>query len=303
MKAISLTKANEIKDRSLVWPVWQGAYAAGQLAPQPELKTDVKTGETNWQELKDYFDSERWVRHVYAERKIAAATEAAYTLPERVPNLHRLFARVRTESDCVSFANEYGLLLTQTFAEEVGHWQCQAELVRFVLHLNSELQRRDRTCLAQLVRRSEHHVRVAPYPSLEGSLPLTRTVRRSEQLVTVGPFSCYTGLYSGSILQGKSDAECVEYHMLHVVNQEREKLLASRLVRTRSGVLLLSRPRNLLGVIWQKTAEEITGSRYGKTCQKCGKSFKPHRRDALWCSPACSQAAYRARKEEPAAPE
>ncbi len=70
---------------------------------------------------------------------------------------------------------------------------------------------------------------------------------------------------------------------------------------------LIFGPVNLLGVIWLQVAQEIAGIRQRRICQHCGEGFWLYergdgrsrtRKDIMYCSRACKQAAYRKRKAE-----
>ncbi len=208
--------------------------------------------------------------------------------PEQRPGLYRDFSRIRTPEDCLSFASSYGMLRGITCAEQVGQWEAEAKLLREALTAYRILETGD-------------------FEALEEVVNGPRTVHPSGVLdwfkVDVGRAGI-AGIWDAR-LTGNTKEGALWFHLCHLVNDGLKDNVHVQLRKLDGPPELVTRPVNLLGVIWLQVAQEIAGIRQRRICQQCGKGFWLYergegrfrtRRDAIYCSQACNQAAYRKRK-------
>lgn len=208
--------------------------------------------------------------------------------PEQKPGLYRDFSRIQTPEDCLSFASRYGMLRSTTFAEQVGHWVAQAEMLREALTAYRILEAGDWEALEEAVS--------GPRPAHPSGAINWFNVNAGSAGIS--------GMWD-TRLTGNTKEGALWFHICHFVNDGLKDNVHLVLQKLDGPPELVTRPANLLGVIWLQVAQKIAGIRQRRICRQCGKGFWLYergegrsrtRRDAIYCSQACNQAAYRKRK-------
>lgn len=208
--------------------------------------------------------------------------------PEQKPELYRDFSRIRTPEDCIRFASRYGILRGTTFAEQVSRWQAEAKLIREALTAYRILERGDFEALEEAVS--------GPRPAHPSGAINWFNVDAGRAGIA--------GIWDARLTDNTKEG-ALWYHLCRLVNDGLKDNVHVRLQILDGPPELVTRPVNLLGVIWLQVAQEIAGIRQRRICQQCGKGFWLYergegrsrtRRDAIYCSQACNQAAYRKRK-------
>jgi hypothetical protein len=227
--------------------------------------------------------------------------------PLRETGLFRNFADTKTTEEAIAaFASRYGSLLGQqgslvyhgdadesgrrvlVHGEELQFWSDEIYRMGEVIELWQRIRREDRDWLSRVVRwRSCGDVVYEGLPRTDGQ---RRFGLIADPMLSPSILKC---LKHGDVLKA------ADFYKQQVVDSYLEPHTSLLLLRDR-GEQLRARivPKNLLGWLWLQLARAIDGDRdYGRCppCQKWLELGRGRRSNAVYCSAACKQAAYRER--------